>query len=106
VTLPCRLDDLAVADIESAADWYDRKLAGLGRRFIGEVGRVLATVSLFPNGYPVRQGNVRRVLLRRFPFQILYQVMQDEFVVLAVFDQRHDPKSVPGRIDDMSDPPR
>jgi plasmid stabilization system protein ParE len=80
-----------VGDIAQAADWYDRQAPRLGGRFIEEVRRVTGFVSSFPRGYPVEHRSVRRAMLKHFPYFILYEVLHEELIVLAVFHQRQSP---------------
>jgi hypothetical protein len=42
-------------------------------------------------------GDCRRVLLRRFPFSMVYRVLGDEFLVIAVFHHRRDPSKLARR---------
>jgi hypothetical protein len=39
------------------------------------------------------------VLLRRFPYSLLYQVQGDTLVVLACFHRRRNPQALSGRIE-------
>jgi toxin ParE1/3/4 len=62
----------AERDIETAFRWYEEKRAGLGRDFLLCVEEGLAKIQLGPEVYPVVHKNVRRILIRRFPYGILY----------------------------------
>ena len=62
----------AGADIRDAAAWYEGERAGLGREFTRAVRALLATVAREPERFPRAYGgaheDVRRALLRRFPY--------------------------------------
>lgn len=76
----------ARAEIREARGWYEGQIAGLGRAFIAELDATLAFVRLHPQMYMVVSdgGQVRRALLHRFPYSLVYELMNpDEVVVLA-----------------------
>lgn len=83
------LDPRASAEIEEAAEWYEYQRVGLGRELVAEVGLALQAMALRPPaGLPVEGIDpvleVRRVRVRRFPYQVVYVTRADDSVVLAV----------------------
>jgi hypothetical protein len=48
MTLPALLSPEAEADLDEAAGWYERKLAGLGAQMVGEVRNELVRMGDFP----------------------------------------------------------
>lgn len=55
----------------AAANYYDAASPGLGQDFIVEVERAVARISTFPDhGSPYLAGT-RRIVLRRFPYDIV-----------------------------------
>ena len=72
-----------------AALWYDGQLQGLGDDFLVEYAAALEVIE----DNPLRFGrletlssnrNIRRCLLKRFPYVVIYEVLSEEIVVLAV----------------------
>ena len=83
----------ARAEIREARGWYEGQLSGLGRAFIAELDTTLSFVRLHPQMYPPvsDDGSVRRALLHRFPYSLVYEVMDaHEIVVLACRHVRRD----------------
>lgn len=83
----------ARAEIREARGWYEGQIPGLGRAFIAEVEATLAFLRLHPQMYAAvsDDGNVRRALLHRFPYSLVYEVMAvDDIVVLACRHVRQD----------------
>lgn len=83
----------ARAEIREARHWYEHKVAGLGLAFIAELDATLAFLRLHPQMYPAvsTDGAVRRALLHRFPYSIVYEVISgDDLVVLACRHVRQD----------------
>jgi toxin ParE1/3/4 len=83
----------ARAEIREARSWYEGQVAGLGRAFIAELDATLAFLRLHPQMYMVvsDDGQVRRALLHRFPYSLVYEVTNaSEVVVLACRHVRQD----------------
>lgn len=95
----------AEADEEAAeaAEWYERRRAGLGSDFLDELNRARETLSESPHTWPLWQGipgplGLRRFLLPRFPYGIAYLTDQREVVVIAVAHLSRKPGYWIGRI--------
>jgi Plasmid stabilisation system protein. len=83
----------ARSEIREARVWYEQQVRGLGRAFIAEVDATLAFLRLHPQMYAVidDDGAVRRALLHRFPYSLVYEVGgADEIIVLACRHVRQD----------------
>jgi plasmid stabilization system protein ParE len=78
----------AEAELLDARDWYEDQLPGLGGMFAAEVDRAFGTVLQAPLACPRVHGEIRRALVRRFPYAIYFRAMPDEIVVLAVIHGR------------------
>jgi plasmid stabilization system protein ParE len=74
----------AEKDLSDAAAYYDQQVAGLGADFLDAVDAVLAEIEAFPERWPFRAFPVRRRLLHRFPYAVLYRSDEKEVLVLAV----------------------
>lgn len=81
----------AEADVSDAARWYEAQRSGLGSEFLDEVLRTLSSISEHPDLYPRVSGDVRRAVIRRFPFGVFYVMDESEVVVLAVMHGRRAP---------------
>ena len=51
-----------------------------------------------PNSFPIVYQNLRRVVVRRFPFALFYEVGAEEVQVMAVFHSRRDPEIWKARV--------
>lgn len=91
--LSVRIRPEAERDIEGAFRWYEEKRAGLGRDFLLCVEEGLAKIERGPEMYPVVYKNVRRILIRRFPYGIFYFKDQHRIAVLAVSYAHRDPQT-------------
>lgn len=87
----------ARADLRRAARFYEEEADGLGADFLTEVGRSLAMLEENSElGAPLRAG-ARKLLVRRFPYLIIYRTEAERVLVLAVGHQRRHPQSWLGR---------
>lgn len=82
---------VARIEFDEPADWYERRLQGLGPQFVAAVQQVLDRIAEQPDFYPIVHGNVREALVRRFPFCIYHRAESDQILVLAVFHTARDP---------------
>jgi plasmid stabilization system protein ParE len=81
----------AEPELNEAAVYYEKSSAGLGRSFLDDVERAIDQIKHYPeSGYLLNQA-IRRVLLRRFPYAVMYSVRRDEIKVLAIANLKRRP---------------
>lgn len=90
MSLPVVLTPEAQAEFDEAADWYEQQ-AGLGSAFTASVREVLHRIAGTPLMHQLVYQNIRRGVVRRYPYSIFYRVEPDRVTVIAVFDNRRDP---------------
>jgi plasmid stabilization system protein ParE len=89
---------LAERELNDAARFYEGQAPDLGARFLNEIDRLLKLLATYPElGHP-RTRPIRTVRARRFPYSLVYQVVGDRLVVLAVAHQRRQPRYWTGRV--------
>jgi plasmid stabilization system protein ParE len=82
------LHPLADADISRIIDHYEAAGgAELADEFYSELRVFLKKAAQTPEGYAIRERDIRRVNLDRFPFHFLYRIVGERVRILAV---RHD----------------
>jgi toxin ParE1/3/4 len=72
--------------------FYESKQRGLGQELLSCVEAAVEKARRHPTRYRKVHGDVRRVLVRRFPFGVFYLAEADRVVVLAIFHASRDPK--------------
>lgn len=82
----------AAAEYTAQRRWYESKREGLGADFERCVESALKNALRSPELYPVVHRDVRRVLVRRFPFGIFYRPTDDGITVIAIFNCARAPK--------------
>ncbi len=78
-------------EIIASAIFYESKGKGLGKIFLDEIDHAFGQISASPEVWPVFFENIRRYLLRRFPFGILYEIIEDSIYVIAVMHLKRKP---------------
>ncbi|HEY0513653.1 MAG TPA: type II toxin-antitoxin system RelE/ParE family toxin [Thermoanaerobaculia bacterium] len=89
---PLSIRPEAEIEIQEAHNWYELQRQGLGDEFLIELRDALAAVELSPRRYPIVRGKVRRAILHRFPYSILYLAEPENTVVIACFHGKRDPR--------------
>lgn len=85
---------LAQLDIVEAADWYNTKQKGLGKRFTAEVRAKVLFIRENPLASAVRYDDTRCAVLNVFPFMIHYTIDEPHktIIVAAVFHTSLNPE--------------
>ena len=81
----------ARGELIEAQDWYEREARGLGRRFRHAIDALIDRMIDNPQQFPIVFKNVRRALLRRFPYSIFFVVEEDALIVIACFHASRNP---------------
>jgi hypothetical protein len=81
----------AKSEILEASSYYELQANGLGQDFLNCIEDSLDILKDDPLRYPIVRNNVRRTLVKRFPFCLLYQVDGNEILILAVMHLRKHP---------------
>ena len=74
----------AEAELDEAERWYEERAVGLGLDFLFEVDATVGRIRAFPRAWPEVRPGIRRALVHRFPFGLLYAPSQDLIYVVAV----------------------
>ena len=88
---------LADRELNEAARYYDLENPGLGSSFLKEVDRCLQSIEGHPEAGVILRGSVRRRLLRRFPYALLYKIKPSSIRILAVMNLKRRPTYWAGR---------
>jgi len=89
---PVIFSQAARQEVIEAQDWYLRESLSLARRFLAAFNAVVEQIVANPRQFPVVSKNIRRALLRRFPYALLFVIESDDSVmILACFHSSRDP---------------
>ena len=82
----------AEEEISEAAAWYEARASGLSAEFLRALDATVALIEGDPFLHPRVHGQMRRALLRRFPYSLLYSCSEAEIVILACVHWRQNPR--------------
>jgi len=80
-----RIISAASADLAKAHDWYEHQSPGLGKEFNRSVDAAFAFIELHPDMLSPVYRHLRRVLTKRFPYAVYYELREGQEVrVVAI----------------------
>ena len=88
-----RYKQAASAEVEAAISWYARPEIDQASSFIKDLERTETHLRAQPALYRQIDGEIRRAVLRRFPYSLFYVIEQDEVIVLACMHQHQKPRT-------------
>ncbi len=94
------LSPFALLDAQEARRWYERCEAGLGEEFVHSLDECLSVIESDPERNRIVSPPYRKALMRRFPFQVIYEVRPDAVWILAVYHAKRDPSRLRQRMKD------
>jgi plasmid stabilization system protein ParE len=98
MTLPIRFLPEAKDEFDAAADWYEQRRPGLGVTFVERVREVLQRIAATPKIHAIVYQDVRKAVVRQFPYIVLYREDQGELIVISVFHTSRDPSIWQSRV--------
>lgn len=81
-------------DIVAAYWWYEEKDVGLGDEFFRCLEEAFSRISDHPEHFPVRFDEVRRILVRRFPYAVYFCYDDVNVFVTYVFHTAQNPRKL------------
>lgn len=74
---------IAWQEFLEAKEFYEIEQSGLGTRFEKEIEYSFSRIKQFPSAWPTESKEIRRYLIHKFPYKILYSVQKDIIIILA-----------------------
>jgi toxin ParE1/3/4 len=97
MTLPIVFRRIAQIELDEAVSWYENKQVGVGREMRIEIEKHLEQIAKQPQRFRRIRRDVRRAVLRRFPYSIYFLHETDSIIVLAIFHARKAPQILEDR---------
>ena len=83
----------AEQDLNSSSDFYEGREAGLGAYFVDCLLSDIESLKVFAGVHAKRFG-FHRMLSKRFPYSIYYDVIENEIVIFAIYGDRQSPELI------------
>jgi plasmid stabilization system protein ParE len=81
----------AERELDAAMAWYRLQQAGLQEGFLAEFRATLMRIQAQPEIYSELRPGIRRALMRRFPYSVIYEVLESSLLILAIAHQHRKP---------------
>ncbi len=81
----------AEIELEQAIDYYENVRQGLGFDFATEAYTAIKRATSLPKAWAIVEGDIRRSLVYRFPFGILYSIEPKGIYIVAVMNLHRKP---------------
>jgi len=86
-------------ELLEAVAYYEGESPGLSDRLLAEVRHGLDFIRSHPSASPLISHDVRRKLLHRFPYSLLYSVEKDFLLIVAFMHHKRRPGYWADRLD-------
>jgi plasmid stabilization system protein ParE len=81
----------AEVEFNEAIDWYEARESGLGLDFASQVHAAIQRAIAFPLAWQEMGNEIRRALVHRFPYGVLYVPERDRMLIIAVMHLHRQP---------------
>jgi len=81
----------AEKDISTSIFWYENRRKGLGASLQNKFEEAFKLININPKSFPVVYKNIRRALVKKFPYSIFYIFNDKEIIILAVYHEKRNP---------------
>lgn len=85
-------------DVLEISDWYADQKPGLEEEFLKSLEEALSKIQANPLHCEIRYRSSRVKLLDRFPYRIIYKLIDKDIVIFGVFHAKRNPKLIRKRL--------
>jgi plasmid stabilization system protein ParE len=86
------IEQRAKLELNNSAQWYEDKSPGLGARFIDAFLAVIDYLEIHAHIFPKIEGEYRQVVMKIFPFVVVFKIVEEEVRIIAVFHTSRNPE--------------
>lgn len=78
---------------EKAYNWYEKQQPGLGKLFVAELITCYDKLETWPAAYTIINKNYRHIILKTFPYVVIFEIIKQDVIIYAVFHTSRDPRT-------------
>ncbi|MWB95431.1 hypothetical protein GON26_13760 [Flavobacterium sp. GA093] len=87
---------LAEKEIDESIEFYESRSKGLGKQFLSYLKSYLKVLKTNPQLFEIKkEPYYRELTLVKFPFVIIYEILENDVVIHSVFHTSRDPQRKP-----------
>jgi plasmid stabilization system protein ParE len=83
---------IAQKELNDAVNWYNEQADGLGNEFLDELDRAIRRAVAYPQSCTEIESGLRRCIMARFPYGLIYGLEKDKIIVVAVAHLHRHPR--------------
>lgn len=80
-------------ELDEAYNWYESQQSGLGTDFLDCIDETINFICLFPESYTAVYRDIRRAVVKRFPYAVYYRIVSSRVIVTAIFHGKRGSKA-------------
>lgn len=77
-------NELALKEFNDAVAFYELEVSSLGETFNEEIKKSIKRIVEYSKAWSVERGDVRKYLLHKFPYKILYSIETNHIYIIAI----------------------
>ena len=89
---------IALFEVDETADWYEKELSGLGKRFLLDISSTIEILKRNPFTFSILYNDIRRAGLKKFPFIILYIINDLDINIIGVINTKRSKRYIRRRL--------
>lgn len=74
----------AKEELDEAVQYYELQVKGLGATFESVAKSTIKRIATFPTAWTTVRVNIRRCIMHKFPYNVLYSIEEDTILILAI----------------------
>jgi len=82
---------VAQQEVDDKVQWFNERAEGKGLEFLDELDRAIRRMRKFPLAAFEIETEIRRTLIARFPYSVVYGIDNETIVVIAVAHSHRKP---------------
>jgi plasmid stabilization system protein ParE len=87
---------LAENEIDDSIEFYESRSKGLGKQFLSYLKSYLKVLKTNPELFEIKkEPGYRELTLAKFPFVIIYEIIENEVIIYSVFHTSRNPQRKP-----------
>lgn len=84
------IKELAITMMQTAYSWYEQQQKNLGESFLHELDNAFEKISTHPEYFSTIAKSYRKIKLKRFPYIVIYELLNQTIVIYAIFHTAQD----------------
>ena len=86
------LSDEAEVDFDKSYEFYYEDSSKVAETFFNQINLCFENIKQNPKSFPIAHKDLRKYVVKKFPFVIYYRILDTEIQVIAIFHTSRNPE--------------